>query len=105
MEDTQTGNNVQNLDSCIDKPRLAMQIENALVKKKLGVFMGNWDQQLCDLLEFGFPLDFDKYCQLHSIEENNTMDHISQFLHEEMQYQATFGPFDSKPIDMHNLHC
>ena len=31
-----------------------------------------WDQQLCDLLEFGFPLDFDRSCRLHSIEENHT---------------------------------
>ena len=65
-----------------------------------------WDQQLCDLLEFGFPLDFDRIYQLHSIEENHTsvnenMDYISKFLHEEMQYQAILGPFDSKPIDMH----
>ena len=32
-----------------------------------------WDQQLCDLLEFGFPLDFDRICQLDSTEENQLM--------------------------------
>ena len=65
-----------------------------------------WDQQLCDLLEFGFPLDFDRSCKLNSIEENHTsanenMEDISQFLQEEMQYQAILGPFDSKPINLH----
>ena len=65
-----------------------------------------WDQQLCDLLEFGFPLDFNRTCQLYSIEENHTsanekMDDISKFLDEEMQYEAILGPFDTKLIDMH----
>ena len=31
-----------------------------------------WDKQLVDLLEFGFPLDFDRKCELHSTEENHT---------------------------------
>ena len=30
-----------------------------------------WDQQLCDLLEFGFTLDFDRSCQLDSTKENH----------------------------------
>ena len=68
-----------------------------------------WDQQLCDLLEFGFPLDFDRSCKLDSIEENHAsanenMEDISQFLEEEMQYQAILGPFHSKPICIY-LHC
>ena len=65
-----------------------------------------WDQQLCDLLEFGFPLDFDRTCPLDPIEENHTsanenVEDISQFLEEEIKYQAILGPFDKKPIDMH----
>ena len=65
-----------------------------------------WDQQLCDLLEFGFPLDFDRSCQLDSTEENHTsanenMEEIVKFLEEERQYQVILGPFDTKPIDMH----
>ena len=65
-----------------------------------------WDQQLCDLLEFGFPLDFDRTCYLHSTEENHAstienMQDIGTFLQEERQYEAILGPFDTKPIDMH----
>ena len=69
-----------------------------------------WDQQLCDLLEYGFPLDFDRECPLNSVEENHTSanentGHISKFL-EELQYQAILGPFENKPIDMHiSLTC
>ena len=65
-----------------------------------------WDQQLCDLLEYGFPLDFDRKCPLNSVEENHTSandntGHISKFLEEELQYQAILGLFHKKPIDMH----
>ena len=65
-----------------------------------------WDQQLCDLLEHGFPLDFDRECPLNSVEQNHTSandntGHISKFLEEELQYQAILGPFPNKPIDMH----
>ena len=67
---------------------------------------GYWDKQLCDLLEYGFPLDFDRKCPLNSVEENHTSanenaSHISKFLEDELQYQAILGPFDNKPIDMH----
>ena len=67
---------------------------------------GYWDKQLCDLLEYGFPLDFDRKCPLNSVEENHTSanenaSHISKFLEEALQYQAILGPFDNKPIDMH----
>ena len=65
-----------------------------------------WDQQLCDLLEYGFPLDFDRECPLNSVEQNHTTandntGHISKCLEEELQYQAILGPFHNKPIDMH----
>ena len=64
-----------------------------------------WDQQLCDLLEFGFPLDFDRNCLLHSVEQNHTSandnrSHISQFLSEELQYNAILGAFKDI-IEMH----
>ena len=65
-----------------------------------------WDQQLCDLLEFGFPLDFDRNCTRNSTEVNHTSaiqnsQHISQFIQEEIDHNAMLGPFDSKPIRMH----
>ena len=65
-----------------------------------------WDQQLLDLLEFGFPLDFDRNSALHSTELNHKsaldyINHIDQYLQEELSYQAIYGPFDNKPIQMH----
>ena len=54
---------------------------------------GYWDKQLCNLLEYGFPIDFDRKCPLSSVEENHTSanenaSHISKFLEEELHYQA-----------------
>ena len=65
-----------------------------------------WDQQLCDLLEYGFPLVFDRECLLTSVEENHTSandntSHVSKFIEEELQHQAILGPFHKKPIHMH----
>ena len=64
-----------------------------------------WDQQLCHLLEYGFPLDFDRKCSLNSVEEKHTsanknMSHISKF-YMELTFEAVSGPFDDKPIYMH----
>ena len=61
---------------------------------------------MCDLLEFGFPLDFDRNCILNSMDVNHTSatqnsEHIRQFIQEEIDYNAMLGPFDSKPIHMH----
>ena len=65
-----------------------------------------WDQQLYDLLEFGFPLDFDRNCVLNSTEVNHTSaiqnsEHISQFIQEEFDHNAMLGSFDYKPIHIH----
>ena len=54
-----------------------------------------WDQQLFDLLEYGFPLDFDRNYLLNFVEENHTsendMIHISQFLEVELECNAILG--------------
>ena len=34
VEDTDTGNNMRNMHSCMNQPRLAMQLKNILVEKK-----------------------------------------------------------------------
>ena len=57
-------------------------------------------------MEFGFPLDFDRNFTLNSTEINHTSaiqnpQYISQFIQEEIDYNAMLGPFDSKPIHMH----
>ena len=65
-----------------------------------------WDQQLPNLMEYGFPIDFDRYCPLMSTEVNHTSDHeygtgIDNYLKEEVAFNAMYGPFQNKPINMH----
>ena len=65
-----------------------------------------WDNQLIDLLKFGFPLDFDHTSQLFSTEENHKSAllnscHVEKYISEELNYQAILGPFDEKPIHLH----
>ena len=65
-----------------------------------------FDKQLCDLIEFGFPLDFDRSRHLESTLVNhasgrNFSDHIDKYLQEELEFEAILGPFDYPPIQMH----
>ena len=66
-----------------------------------------WDKQLVDLLvEYGFPLDFDRDALLTSTEENhasakNFASDVNTYISEELKHGAMLGPFVSKPIDLH----
>ena len=65
-----------------------------------------WDTQLLDLLEFGFPLDFDTTTELISTEENHTSakqfsSHVQTYIEEELKHGAILGPFKHKPIPLH----
>ena len=65
-----------------------------------------WDKQLVDLLEFGFPLDFDRNFELQSTEENHASgrDHaydIECYIQEGLKHGAMLGPFAQKPIPLH----
>ena len=65
-----------------------------------------FDKQLCDLIEFGFPLDFDRSRHLASTLVNhasakNFSEHIDKYVQEELQFEAILGPFDAPPIKMH----
>ena len=64
-----------------------------------------WDRQLCDLLEFGCPLNFDRNCVLNSTDVNHTSAipefPAYQIIQEEIDHNAMLGPFDSKPKHMH----
>ena len=67
-----------------------------------------WDQQLPDLIEYGFPLDFDRQSQLISSEVNHTSaiehaEHIEQYISEELRYGALYGPFRETPIPISPL--
>ena len=53
--------------------------------------MGYWDDQLGDLLDFGFPLDFDRYLNLVFVEDNHKLDkdyeeHVKHYLQEELNH-------------------
>ena len=65
-----------------------------------------FDKQLCDLIEFRFPLDCDRSRQLESTLLNhasarNFSEHIDKYLQEELEFEAILGPFDHPPIHMH----
>ena len=65
-----------------------------------------WDQQLPDLLEYGFPLDFDRNCQLQRVDSNHKsaeilLDHIKNYIQEELSHKAIIGPFEKLPFSFH----
>ena len=65
-----------------------------------------WDKQIVDLLEYGFPLDFDRDAPLLSTEENHASatkfnKDVSTYINEELKHGAMLGPFKNKPIDLH----
>ena len=65
-----------------------------------------WDDQLVDLLEFGFPLDFDRSLKLLSVKDNHKSaidyeEHVNHYLQEELDHGAILGPFKNKPIKLH----
>ena len=64
---------------------------------------GYWDQQLLQLLKFGFPPDFNRSCTLHNEQGNHTsatqfpLD-VDAYIEEECGYGALLGPFKEKTI-------
>ena len=65
-----------------------------------------FDQQLLNLIEFGFPLDFDRSCSLSSSDNNHTSavkypSHVEYYLLEELHYNAILGPLDLPPFSLH----
>ena len=65
-----------------------------------------WDQQLPDLIEYGFNIDIDRSCPLVSTEVSHASSHeygsdIETYLKEEVAFNAMYGPFQEKPINMH----
>ena len=65
-----------------------------------------WDKQIVDLIQYGFPLDFDRNCELQSTEINHTsglqnVDHIEKYITEECAFNAMYGPFKEPPIELH----
>ena len=59
-----------------------------------------------DLIEHGFPLDFDGNCHLGHTVANHTSavqfsDHVDQYISEELQHGALLGHFKHKPCILH----
>ena len=53
-----------------------------------------WDVQLLQLLEFGFPLDFNR----NHASANEFSEDIGTYLEEETSFGAIIGPFHKNPI-------
>ena len=65
-----------------------------------------WDQQLIDLLTFGFPLDFDRPFNLNTTLENHSSacqhpEQVHQYLHTEIGHGAILGPCKNPPFKIH----
>ena len=68
--------------------------------------MGYWDQQVIDLIQYVFPLDFDRDSILGETLDNHTSandyaSHVTKYIQEELQFGAMIGPFDEKPCTLH----
>ena len=66
-----------------------------------------WDNQLCSLIRFGFPLDFQRDNPSRSHLDNHTSakiypQDVEAYLSEEIGYGAILGPFKEPPLQ--NLH-
>ena len=65
-----------------------------------------WDEQLIDLLKFGYPLDFDRNRNLTSTLQNHKSaiefkDHVDAYIQKELEYEAILGPFQYPPFPCH----
>ena len=56
------------------------------------------DRQLSELIQFVFPLDFNRSCPLISEQGNHKSADIEAYIEEELEYGALLGPFDKNPI-------
>ena len=58
------------------------------------------------MIEFGFPLDFDRACTLGQTLDNlssanDYTDQVDKYIQEEIKYKAMLGPFDTPPFNLH----
>ena len=65
-----------------------------------------WDQQIVDLLHYGFPLDFNRDCPLVPTEVNHASalqnsHHVKSYLQEELNHRVILGPFKEPPFPIH----
>ena len=65
-----------------------------------------WDKLLPDLIQFDFPLDFDRNCPLSSSDVNHAsalkyVTHFDAYIQEELQHGALYGPFKDLDFKIH----
>ena len=65
-----------------------------------------WDQQLPDLLQFGFPLDFHRggvitSSHVNHASANQFQNHMDAYIKEELTHNAIYGPFHDPPFPVH----
>ena len=65
-----------------------------------------WDQQLTDLIQYLFPLDFDRKFPLSSSKTNHTSaiehgTHVEAYIKKELEYGALYGPFQDLDFQIH----
>ena len=70
--------------------------------------MNYWDQQLLQLIKFGFPLDFNRICPLIYEQGNHKSAtafsrDMEAYIEEELKYDAILGPFQAHHIT--SGHC
>ena len=66
-----------------------------------------WDDQLCKLLRYGFPLDFDGNSPLSHVLTNHSSvtqftEDVKAYINEEKEFQAIYGPYVEPRLD--NMH-
>ena len=79
---------------------------NLNIKNWRSYLKNYWDQQLPDLLEYRFPLDFDRTCTLQSVDSNHKsaethMNQVRDYIQEELAHRAIIGPFQNLPPSFH----
>ena len=88
----------------LNPPRNQISIASQLHVDAWKKYLQNyWDQQLCELIQFGFPLDFNRSCSLNQEVGNHksTVDcpaDVEAYIEEEVKYGALLGPFPNHPI-------
>ena len=84
--------------------RIESQLNYAVWEKYLTEY---WDQQLCYLIKYGFPLDFNANNPLKHERNNHSSatlhsEDIKAYIAEEKQFKAIYGPYKQNPFD--NMH-
>ena len=73
---------------------------------KAEVWRSCWDQQLADLIQYGFPLDLNRDQPLQATMEKHasaisyTAD-VEEYLSTELSHKAIIGPFAEPPFPIH----